>query len=136
MTLGLELKCERFNINNNEDFLIITLNLIGGENSSLRLHDISARIQDIEGEVKFIDFKGYERVCITKIKNNLKIDQSWKLWEHDKYNLASKESTTFSEMVKVSTSKFYKVEVVIAGSRKRSAPNISQWRASCISPPS
>jgi hypothetical protein len=142
VSLNLKTECIRYVLNADEDFLIINLNLTGGENAMIELHEINGRIIYDDNVVKTFKFNGIERLEINNCDNNLKLDENWKTTNKFKYRIATKETTDFAHGLVIPSGKFYIVEVVVIGSRLKQVlgiikrkPTKSQWRGSKLSAP-
>lgn len=111
--------------------------MTSGEVAVLNIHEVKGRLT-CNGVAQEFSFGGIERLKIGIHANHLEIDSPWQPHTEDFYRVSIKETTTFSESITVPANALCKIEVTVAGSRKKiftRTPTISQWRASQFSVP-
>lgn len=138
--LILSLKTKRIphQINENLDYLVITVSLEKGDSGTIAIHEAQVRVShDANESPKIISLTGIDRLSYT---NHKKRGKDWKRldWECieslDPFlGLAPGEKTEFSCFVEIPKSQICTIEVTILG--RGLITRMLQWRASGISTP-
>lgn len=135
--LDVKILTERHNLNRQNDYLKVTLDLTKGNVNSLFLHQIQGRIH-VDGEDKCYNLIFEDYNSLKYVGDSLKFDG----WLPDikdsnirKYRLGISETTTFSTYTQVPSGKACKIDIAIVGGSETLNYARSQWRASEVSLP-